>query len=59
MRMKHSCLAILLMLLLLPHAAFSEGGEEGSVFRITDEGGQTITYYAGIPDAGGEPPAGA
>ncbi len=54
MRMKRLFPVVLLALLILPHAAFSEGGEEGSVFRITDEGGQILTYYAGIPESGDE-----
>lgn len=54
MTMKRLCAALLLALLLLPLSASAGGGEGDDVYRITDESGQTLTFYAGTPDAGDE-----
>ena len=45
-------LALAALFLLLPPAARAE--EEGAVYQIVDQNGATVTYYAGLPEAGDE-----
>ena len=52
MKLKTAVLLVL-ALLLLPVFAFAEG-EESEVYRILDAQGQTVTYFAGVPEAGDE-----
>ena len=43
-----------LFILLLPARVFAESEEEGSVYRLLDGSGETVTWYAGTPEAGDE-----
>ena len=52
--MKKRLAMLCLLALLLPLCAFSESEEEGGVYRLLDESGETVTWYAGTPEAGDE-----
>ena len=53
--MKKVCaLLCLTVLLAAPFSAFAEAEEENKVYELLDENGETVTLYAGTPDAGDE-----
>ena len=52
MRKTLACLLSLLLLLSITPPAFGE--EDADVYRLLSPGGDTLTWYAGVPDAGDE-----
>ena len=54
MKKRTSAFFLMLLLALSPIAAWAdeEGGEK--IYQIVDSSGQTLTYYAGVPEAGDE-----
>ncbi|MBR5111468.1 MAG: stage II sporulation protein P [Clostridia bacterium] len=52
--MKKKILLISLLILVLPLCVFAESEEEGGVYRLLDENGETVTWYAGSPETGDE-----
>ena len=50
--MKRALAILALTVLLLPCAAAAE--EEERVYQLLDENGETVTWYAGAPEAGDE-----
>lgn len=53
--MKKTCILLCLAVLLAaPFSAFAEAEEENTVYELLDENGETVTLYAGTPDAGDE-----
>ena len=51
--MKRICLLICL-LCLLPSFALADAGEENAVYEILEDGGKSLTFFAGVPEAGDE-----
>lgn len=44
----------LLILISVPFSVLADGEEDSRVYQLLDENGETITWYAGAPDAGDE-----
>lgn len=49
-----ACVLLLIMLLALPCAAAAEETDGDAVYRLMDEQGQTVTFFAGTPAPGDE-----